>query len=146
MTESLVEPSRRFIDDVTAALQEVSRGVTGVRTDKLGQDVALEAFNLVCGLVASDRRVSDDELWEVLGAFGPLLETRLAGATPEALRTSGLVEAQRAFADQPSDMFEVPRPALPMPRRGALPDQGGHRKNRAARQDLRRMLHGQIKG
>lgn len=107
MTESLVEPSRRFIDDVTAALQEVSRGVTGVRTDKLGQDVALEAFNLVCGLVASDRRVSDDELWEVLGAFGPLLETRLAGATPEALRTSGLVEAQSAFADQPSAMFEV---------------------------------------
>lgn len=107
MTESLVEPSRCFIDDVTAALQEVSRGVTGVRTDKLGQDVALEAFNLVCSLVAIDRRVTDDELWEVLGAFGPLLETRLAGATPEALRASGLVEAQRGFADQPSAMLEV---------------------------------------
>ena len=89
MTESLVEPSRRFIDDVTAALTEVSRGVTGLRTDKLGQDVALEAFNLVCGLVAIDRRVSDDELWEVLGAFGPLLETQLAGATPDALPRLG---------------------------------------------------------
>lgn len=107
MTESLVEPSRRFIDDVTTALQEVSASVSGVPTDKLGQDVALEAFNLVCGLVAIDRRVSDDELWEVLEAFGPLLETRLAGATPQALRSSGLVEAQRAFADQPSAMFEV---------------------------------------
>lgn len=107
MTESLVEPTRRFIDQVATALEAVSRGVEGVRSDKLRGDVALEAFNLVCGLVAIDGRVSDDELWEVLGAFGPLLETRLAGATPDALRASGLVDAQRGFADQPSAMFEV---------------------------------------
>jgi hypothetical protein len=107
MTETLGEPSRRFIDEVTAALEAVSAGVTGVRVDKLRQDVALEAFNLVCGLVTIDRRVSDDELWEVLGAFGPLLETQLAGATPDALRASGLVDAQRGFADRPSAMFEV---------------------------------------
>ena len=61
----------------------------------------------MCGLVALDRRISDDELWEVLGAFGPLLDTHLAGATPEALRQSGLLEAQRTFADQPSALFEV---------------------------------------
>jgi len=107
MTESLVEPSRRFIDAVTVALEDVSRGVTGVRTDKLRHDVALEAFNLVCGLVASDRQVSDDELWEVLGAFGPQLETQMAGATPADLRSSGLVEAQTGFADEPSAMFQV---------------------------------------
>jgi Cdc6-like AAA superfamily ATPase len=107
MSESLVEPTRRFIDEVTTSLGEVSRGVEGLRADKLRGDVALEAFNLVCGLVAIDRRVSDDELWEVLGAFGPLLEARLAGATPAALRDSGLVDAQRGFADRPSAMFEV---------------------------------------
>lgn len=107
MSESLVAPSRRFIDDVTVALEEVSAGVTGMRTEKLRHDVTLEAFNLVCGLVAIDRRVSDDELWEVLGAFGPLLETRLAGATPDALRASGLVDAQRSFAERPSALFEV---------------------------------------
>ena len=107
MTESLVEPSRRFIDEVTRALEEVSRGIAGVRTDKLRHDAALEAFNLVCGLIALDRRVSDDELWEVLGAFGPQLDTQLAGATPAALRESGLIDAQRSFAEQPSAMFEV---------------------------------------
>ncbi len=107
MSESLVEPTRRFIDVVTASLEDVSRGVEGMRSEKLRGDVALEAFNLVCGLVAIDRRVSDDELWEVLGAFGPLLETQLAGATPQALRDSGLVDAQRGFADRPSAMFEV---------------------------------------
>ncbi|MEQ1788426.1 MAG: hypothetical protein ABL966_15345, partial [Acidimicrobiales bacterium] len=107
VSESLVDPTRRFIDEVTAALEAVTAGVTGVRRDKLRHDVALEAFNLVCGLVSLDRRVSDDELWEVLGAFGPLLETQLAGATPEALRDSGLMDAQRDFAARPSPMFEV---------------------------------------
>jgi hypothetical protein len=107
VTESLVEPSRRFIDAVSAALEDVSQGVTGVRVDQLRQDAALEAFNLVCGLISLDRRVSDDELWEVLGAFGPQLETQLAGATPQALRESGLVEAQKGFAASPSAMFEV---------------------------------------
>jgi len=107
VTESLIEPSRRFIADVSAALEAVSRDLAGVQPEELRHDVALEAFNLVCGLVALDRRISDDELWEVLGAFGPLLDTHLAGATPEALRQSGLLEAQRTFADQPSALFEV---------------------------------------
>ncbi len=107
MSGSLVEPSRRFIDTVGGALAEVSGGVPGVRPERWRHDAALEAFNLVCGLVTSDRRVSDDELWEALGAFGPLLETQLAGATPTALRESGLVDAQRGFAERPSALFEV---------------------------------------
>ena len=105
--EPLDAPCRRFLDDVTAALREVSTGVTGVRTDELGQDAALEAFNLVAGLVASDRTVTDDELWAMLGAFGPLLRTQLAGATPDTVRASGLVKAQASFASKPSTMFEV---------------------------------------
>jgi hypothetical protein len=107
MTESLVEPTRRFTDVVAQALEAVSTGVEGVPVERWHQDAALEAFNLVCGLVGIDRRVSDDELWEVLGAFGPVLETRLAGATPDALRASGLVDAQRSFTSAPSPLFEV---------------------------------------
>jgi hypothetical protein len=107
VTESLLAPTRRFIDAVGASLAEISSGVAGVRPDRWRHDAALEAFNLVCGLVTSDRRVSDDELWEVLGAFGPLLETQLAGATPTDLRESGLVEAQREFAERPSALFEL---------------------------------------
>jgi Cdc6-like AAA superfamily ATPase len=107
MSESLVAPSRRFIETVTASLQEVGAGVGGVQPEQLAHDVVLEAFNLVCGLVAVDHRLTDDELWEVLGAFGPLLETRLAGTTPEALRASGLIEAQQGFESRPSPLFEV---------------------------------------
>jgi hypothetical protein len=107
MTESLVEPVRRFVDAAGVALEQVSAGVAGVRTDRLHHDATLEAFNLVCGLIGADGRQSDDELWELLGAFGPQLETRLAGATPAALRDSGLVAAQTGFADRPSAMFEL---------------------------------------
>jgi hypothetical protein len=107
VSESLVEPTRRFIDVVTGSLEEIGAEVRDVRADRWRQDAALEAFNLVCGLVSIDERTSDDELWEVLAAFGPLLETRLAGATPDALRSSGLVDAQRRFTESPSALFEV---------------------------------------
>ncbi|MFL6205426.1 MAG: AAA family ATPase [Acidimicrobiales bacterium] len=107
MSESLAEPTRRFIEEVTGSLEAVSRGVSGVRTEDLRGDVALEAFNLVCGLAVADGRVSDDTMWEILAAFGPHLETRLAGTTPADMRASGLVDAQRGFADKPSAMFEV---------------------------------------
>ncbi len=107
MSESLVEPTRRFIDVVTTGLESAGAGVEGVHASRWRQDAALEAFNLACGLVSIDGRVSDDELWELLAAFGPLLETRLAGATPEALRESGLVDAQRDFVASPSALFEV---------------------------------------
>ena len=107
MTASLVEPTRRFIDTTSRSLEVIGARLTGVRVDKLHQDTALEAFNLVCGLLARDDRTSDDELWDVLAAFGPLLETRLAGATPGALRDSGLIDAQRDFTAGPSALFDV---------------------------------------
>lgn len=107
MSESLVEPTRRFVDRVAAALESLNQVGPHVDADRWRHDAALEAFNLVCGLVAIDGRVTDDELWEVLAAFGPLLETRLAGATPDALRASGLVDAQRGFTAAPSALFEV---------------------------------------
>lgn len=107
MTGPLAEPVRRFVEDVGGALGAVGRGVEGVRTERLRQDAALEAFNLTCGLLAADGRLSDDELWALLEAFGPELETRLAGATPDELRRAGVVDAQAGALDGPSAMFEL---------------------------------------
>jgi len=107
VSESLVAPTRRFVEVVATALGSVGAEVAGVPPERWRHDAALEAFNLTCGLVAIDGRTTDDELWELLGAFGPQLETRLAGATPAALRDSGLVEAQQGFATAPSPLFEV---------------------------------------
>ena len=107
MTDSLVEPSHRFIEVATTALELLGDGMAGVGPGTWRQDAALEAFNLACGLVAVDHQSSDDELWAIMAAFGPLLETRLAGTTPDALRDSGLVEAQVDFIATPSPMFEL---------------------------------------
>ena len=109
-----MEPTRAFVEAVGHALTEVSAGIASgeaarraISEERWHHDAALEAFNLVCSLVALDGRSTDDELWALLGAFGPRLETRLAGATPDALRASGLVEAQRGFVEGPSPLLEV---------------------------------------
>ena len=104
---TLVAPVHRFVDDVAEALVVVSEGVTGVDRARLRQDAVLEAFNLTCGLIAADGRQTDDELWALLAAFGPLLDTPLAGATPRELREAGLIERQRSSIAHPSPMFEV---------------------------------------
>lgn len=107
MTTSLVEPTRRFADAVGGALEEVGSSVAGLHPERLRHDATLEAFNMVCGLISADGRQSDDELWELLAAFGPQLETRLAGTTPGELRDSGLVGAQAGFTQRISPMFEL---------------------------------------
>ena len=107
MSGPLGEPVRRFVDAVGAALAEVGHAVEGVRPERLRGDAALEAFNLTCGFLVADGRQSDDELWELLAAFGPELETRLAGTTPEELRASGVVEQQAGAIERPTPMFEV---------------------------------------
>ncbi|MDP1821281.1 MAG: AAA family ATPase [Acidimicrobiales bacterium] len=103
----MATPVRRFVDAVAGALEEVGSTVEGVRPTAFRQDAALEAFNLTCGLLATDGRQSDDEVWELLAAFGPLLETRLAGTTPADLRETGLIARQAGFTDEPSALFEV---------------------------------------
>ncbi|MGV3758060.1 MAG: hypothetical protein ACO1PW_00765, partial [Actinomycetota bacterium] len=112
--DALVGPVQRFVEEVGHALAQVSAGLaadattkTAVSDERWHHDAALEAFNLVCSLVALDDRLSDAELWALLEAFGSRLETRLAGATPAALRESGLVAAQRGFVEARSPLLEV---------------------------------------
>lgn len=112
MNDALVASTRQLVEVLGEALAEISAGLGGEGTPRVDgsrwrHDAALEAFNLACAFVAADGRTTDDELWALLGAFGPLLETRLAGATPAALRESRLVEAQRGFLDRPSPLLEV---------------------------------------
>jgi hypothetical protein len=106
MSNGLVEPVGRFVDAVAPLLVELSHDA-GVDPARLRHDTVLEAFNLCAGFLAGDGRASDDELWELLAAFGPLLETRLAGTTPRDLRDSDLLRRQVAFTERPSEMFDV---------------------------------------
>ena len=76
---------------------------------KLRHDVILEAFTLACGFLAADGRQTDDELWDLIAAFGPHLDTELGGrdagrrAPRPASSTGCAAEARR----NPSEMFEL---------------------------------------
>jgi hypothetical protein len=102
MSSALTIPVKWFVDDVTSALTEISRDAKELRTT-----VANDAFTLAAGFVDADERLTDDELWALTAAFGPLLETQLAGATPDTLRSTGLITGKRAMIDRPSDLFQL---------------------------------------
>ena len=102
MSADLTSPVRRFVDDVTATLAEVSPATPGLR-----DTVANDAFTLAAGFVDADQRLTDDELWAITAAFGPLLTTELAGATPDTLRATGLIVGKRAALDAPSELFRL---------------------------------------
>jgi len=102
MSTTLSLPVQWFVDDVTSALAEISPD-----TDDLKDTVAQDAFALAAGFVDADERLTDDELWALTAAFGPLLETQLAGATPDALRSTGLIQGKRAALHEPSELFRL---------------------------------------
>jgi hypothetical protein len=105
VSSALSVPARWFVDDVGAALAEVSSRAKDVDADSLRKDVAIEACNLVCGFIDADGRTTDDELWALAAAFGPMLDTQLAGATPDDVRKSGLLDGKRALLDAPTELF-----------------------------------------
>jgi hypothetical protein len=105
VSSALSVPARWFVDDVGAALAEVGSRAKGVDADELRKDVAIEACNIVCAFIDADDRTTDDELWALSSAFGPLLDTQLAGATPDDVRSSGLLAGKRALLDKPTDLY-----------------------------------------
>ena len=101
MSSALAIPVRWFVDDVTAALADVS-GAGDVRAAVID-----DCFTLSAAFVDADQRLTDDELWALTAAFGPLLETQLAGATPDTLRSTGIITGKRAALDAPSALFQL---------------------------------------
>ena len=106
MSSSLTVPVRWFVDDVSGALHELG-GTTDENDDGPHHDAATEAFNLTCGFIDADGLHTDDELWALTAAFGPLLPTQLGQATPADVRRAGLVTDARSKLASASPMFEV---------------------------------------
>jgi SpoVK/Ycf46/Vps4 family AAA+-type ATPase len=103
---SLTVPVRWFVDDVSAALYELG-GTTADTDDGPRRDAATEAFNLTCGFIDADGLHTDDELWALTAAFGPLLPTQLGAATPADVRKAGLVANAKTNVACVSPMFEL---------------------------------------
>jgi hypothetical protein len=105
--EALRGEVQRFVDALTPAVEALGANVPALRADKLAGDVALEAFDVVAAFVDADGLHTDNELFAVLAAFGPLLDSSLGRATPADVRRAGLVAGRRTWAEQPSAFFEV---------------------------------------
>ena len=107
MTTALDDAVADFVGEVGAALADVM-AATGTGDGTVARrDAALEAFAVACAVVDADGRHADDELWAIITAFAPLLDTQLAGATPETVRRAGLVEGRAAWLREPSPLFST---------------------------------------
>jgi Holliday junction resolvasome RuvABC ATP-dependent DNA helicase subunit len=102
---SLREEVDAFIEAVAGVLGGL--GTDAVAPDQLRHDCAIEAFGIACAVLASDGRQTDDELWDLISAFGPHLDTQLGGASPSDVRRSDVIEQFRDRLDAPSAMFDL---------------------------------------
>ncbi|MFN2555781.1 MAG: DNA glycosylase AlkZ-like family protein [Nitriliruptorales bacterium] len=103
VNDALVGPVEVFVETVTPALLNLADSTTSAH--KLTTDVTLEAHNLVCGLIDADGLHTDDELWALITAFAPRLDTDLRRASPREVRLAGLVTGKRVWLDAPSLLF-----------------------------------------
>jgi len=105
----LSAPVARFRSAVEPLLVAVGDQVeAGVPHHRLRDDVAVEASELVGAVLAADSRLTDEELWAYIACFGPLFDTNLRRATPDAVRKSGVLDGGKArWLDRPSPLLEV---------------------------------------
>jgi hypothetical protein len=95
-----------FVAEIGDALVDVYR-IAGRTPDaeRARKDAALEAFTIAAAVLDADGRLSDYQLWGLLGAFAGRLDTNLIGATPEKLREAGLLAKKAEWLANPSEMF-----------------------------------------
>lgn len=105
MNDALVGPVEVFVETVTPALLSLADSTTPAH--KLATDVTLEAYNLVCALIDADGLHTDDELWALITALAPRLDTDLRLASPREVRLAGLVTGKRVWLDTPSLLFTM---------------------------------------
>jgi Holliday junction resolvasome RuvABC ATP-dependent DNA helicase subunit len=97
-----------FVDDVTEALGEATRGIAGVDRSRFRDDVTTEAFNLATAMVDADGRHTDEELNGLIDAFGPRMpDSQLLRALPDQLRNSTLVAGRRVWLESDSQLFGI---------------------------------------
>ena len=96
-----------FVSDVTVILHGMAGELPAPLAARLGTDVTVEASNIVLALLDSDGRLTDDELWAYLRAFGPRFDTQLGLATPDDVRKAGLANGKKVLFERPSPLFEL---------------------------------------
>jgi hypothetical protein len=104
---ALDEAVSAFVADLVPEVEALASSVSGIDSSRLRSYVVVDAYNLSCGFIDADGLHTDDELWGLIGAFGPRMKTGLARATPRALRDAGLVAGSRSYIEQPSTLLDI---------------------------------------
>jgi Cdc6-like AAA superfamily ATPase len=104
---ALDEAVSAFVADLVPEVAALATSVSGIDSSRLRSYVVVDAYNLSCGFIDADGLHTDDELWGLIGAFGPRMKTGLARATPRALRDAGLLAGSRSYLEQPSTLLDI---------------------------------------
>ena len=108
MSDLLVEPVSRFVEELTPVLAGLSGTIVpGMPAHKSPTDVTMEAYNLVAAFIDCDGRETDAELWALITAFAPRLPTSLVYASPADVRKAGLIKGKRTWLAAPSLFFDI---------------------------------------
>lgn len=108
MESPLTQPIEAFIGDLAQVLVSLVPDRAGLaRNDTLRNDVALEAFNLTAAFIDADGVHTDAELWALVAVFAGRFDTGAWAASPNTLRTTGLLTGKRTFLDTPSSLFDL---------------------------------------
>ena len=105
--DALKDPVDRFVDELAPVLEQAASRVPTINVETLRRDVVVEAFNLATAFIDSDGLHTDNELLNLLIAFGPRLETVAQCRSLGDLRASGLVNDKRRFLETPSTFFDL---------------------------------------
>ena len=105
--DALKMPVDRFVAELAPVLEQAASRVPTINVGTLRRDVVVEAFNLATAFIDSDGLHTDDELLNLLVAFGPRLETVSQCRSLGDLRKSGLVVDKRRFLEKPSTFFDL---------------------------------------
>ena len=103
----LSRPVETFVHEFAPVLVDLVADLPLAKADRLPDDVALEAFNLVAAFIDADGRHTDEELWAFIQVFAARFDTVARAASPAALRAAGLLAGRRTFLDRPSPLFDV---------------------------------------
>ena len=104
---ALSDPVEGFIDDLAPELRRIAGRLEGIDASRAEDDVVIEAFNLAAAFVDVDGAHSEDELLQLIAAFGPRMRSMLGLAKPTQIRQAGILDGRSRFVEQPSSMFEI---------------------------------------
>ncbi len=108
MNDLLEAPVRRFIEELSPVLAGIADEIVpGLPGNKPPMDVTNEAFNLASAFIDVDSRQTDDELWALITAFAPRMNTILIHASPDDVRKAELVTGKRTWLAAPSLLFDI---------------------------------------